>query len=268
MLETAIGGYKIIAIEPRDFPAVMGGIGIAQTAAAVAGATITGIDRRGKYLLLRLDTGDALIAHLRMTGRLLVVPASAPPVRFEHLAIHLDGDLDLRFGDQRKFGRIVLASPSEVAALFARLGPEPLDPSLTASSLRERLGRHRANIKSMLLDQRIIAGLGNIYVDEALFLAHIHPLRAANSLDEAEVDRLLDAIRQVLRQAIANQGTTFSTFENPYGERGNNAPALLVYGKGAAGLPCPRCGTPLVRLTVSGRGTTICPHCQPALAAA
>lgn len=264
ILERSIAGRAILSIEPGDFPEVMGGPPIDQVSAAVAGATITRIDRRAKYLFIRLDTDDILIAHLRMTGRLLVVPSSAPPVRFEHLAIHLSDDLDLRFGDQRKFGRIVLARPEDVDALFLRLGPEPLDESLAAADLRARLQRHHASIKSILLDQRIIAGLGNIYVDEALFLARIHPLRPAQSLSIEETEALLDAIRRVLRQAIENQGTTFSTFENPYGERGENAHALNVYGKGKTGLPCPQCGTPLVRLVVGGRGTTFCPHCQPA----
>ncbi len=263
LLIPSIVGHTLLGIEPRDFADVMGGLDIAQASAAVAGARITSVDRRAKYLFIHLDTGDALIVHLRMTGRLLVVPASAPSVRFEHLAVKLDGDLDLRFGDQRKFGRVILARPDDVAALSRRLGPEPLSPSLTSARLRERLQRHRASIKSILLDQRVIAGLGNIYVDEALFLAGIHPLRPADSLDNAETRRLLRAIRRVLRQAIDNQGTTFSTFESPYGERGDNARTLLVYGKGADALPCPTCGTPLTRLIVGGRGTTICPSCQP-----
>lgn len=267
ILETAIAGRAIQSIESRDFPEVMGGPPIADVSARLAGATIGAIERRAKYLILSLDTGDVLIIHLRMTGRLLVLPASAPPVRFEHLVIHLSDGLDLRFGDQRKFGRVILATPADVAALSFRLGPEPLDGALTASLLYARLQRHRANIKSMLLDQRVIAGLGNIYVDEALFQAGIHPLRAANALSLAETDKLLRVIRRVLRQSIANQGTTFSTFENPYGERGDNAGALHVYGKGRAGLPCPRCGTPLVPLVVAGRGTTVCPVCQPAPAA-
>lgn len=263
ILEHSIAGRAILSIEPGDFPDVMGGPPIDQVSMAVAGATITGIDRRAKYLFLRLDTDDVLIAHLRMTGRLLVVPSSAPPVRFEHLAIHLSDGLDLRFGDQRKFGRIVLARPEDADALSLRLGPEPLDESLSAQALHTRLQPHRASIKSILLDQRIIAGLGNIYVDEALFLARVHPLRPAQSLSAAETESLLQTIRQVLQQAIDNQGTTFSTFENPYGERGDNAGALNVYGKGGASLPCPQCGTPLVRLVVAGRGTTFCPHCQP-----
>lgn len=263
LLAPSIVGHTIIGLEPRDFPGVMGGLAISQASAHLTGVRITAIERRAKYLFIRLDTDEVLIVHLRMTGRLLVTPSSAPPVRFEHLAIKLDGELDLRFGDQRKFGRVILAQPEEAAALSRRLGPEPLARSLTASLLRERLHRHHANIKSILLDQRVIAGLGNIYVDEALFIAGIHPLRPANSLGDTETRRLLRAIRRVLRQAIDNQGTTFSTFETPYGERGDNARALLVYGKGAASLPCPRCGTPLLRLVIGGRGTTLCPICQP-----
>lgn len=263
MLASSIVGRTILAIEERDFPGVMGDLTIAEASAALAGAEITAVERRAKYLFIRLDTDDALIVHLRMTGRLLVVPAAAAPIRFEHLAIKLNGDLALRFGDQRKFGRVLLARPEMIAALSRRLGPEPLSASLTGPQLYARLQRHQANIKSILLNQHVIAGLGNIYVDEALFLAGIHPLRAAASLTDDEASRLLRAIRRVLRQAIANQGTTFSSFENPYGERGNNADALLVYGKGKTGLPCPRCGTLLTRLVIGGRGTTVCPRCQP-----
>lgn len=263
ILADTVVGRIILAVQPRDFPGVLGGLEIAQASATLAGATITAIDRRAKYLLIRLDTGDVVIAHLRMTGRLLVLPASAPPTRFERLAIKLDNDLDLRFGDQRKFGRVILADEEEVAALSARLGPEPLSGALTAQRLHARLNRHRASIKSVLLDQRVIAGLGNIYVDEALFLSGIHPLRPADSLTGQEASRVLRAVRRVLRQAIDNQGTTFSSFENPYGARGDNARSLNVYGKGKTGLPCPRCGTPLIRLVVGGRGTTVCPRCQP-----
>lgn len=263
ILQTNIAGRAICSIEPRDFPDVMGGMPIDHASAALAGATITAVERRAKYLFVRLDRDDVLVVHLRMTGRLVLMPASASPIRFERLSIKLDRDLDIRFGDQRKFGRVIIARADDVSALSERLGPEPLSGALTAPRFHARLQRHRASVKSILLDQRVIAGLGNIYVDEALFLSRIHPLRPADSLTEAEASTLLRAVRRVLRAAIENQGTTFSSFENPYGERGDNAKTLNVYGKGRTGLPCPRCGTPLHRLVVGGRGTTVCPRCQP-----
>jgi formamidopyrimidine-DNA glycosylase len=213
--------------------------------------------------LLPLDEDTALMVHLRMTGRLLVVPSDAPPARFEHLAIHLDGGRDLRFADQRKFGRVLHLPFHEARALLdGTLGPEPLERRFTATYLLSRLRGRTAPIKSFLLDQRNIAGLGNIYVDEALFRSRIHPLTPAGTLGETQVRSLVRSIRAVLRSAIANQGTTFSTFENPYGERRSNADFLKVYGRARRGEPCLRCGSPLAWMQLGGRGTSYCPRCQ------
>ena len=229
---------------------------------SLIGRTIVDVDRRGKYLLFRLDADLWMVIHLRMTGRLLVVDHDAPPVRFEHLGIGLDNGKDLRFGDQRKFGRVRITLPEEVDALSSRLGPEPFDKRVTGGWLHESLARRSSKIKAVLLDQHLLAGLGNIYVDEALFRARIHPERIARDISLEETTRLVGAIRHVLRSAIDNQGTTFSSFENPYGEAGSNANFLRVYGKGRGSLPCPRCSTPLEHLVVGGRGTTVCPYCQ------
>lgn len=229
---------------------------------SLIGRTIVDVDRRGKYLLFLLDADLWMVIHLRMTGRLLVVDREAPPVRFEHLGIALDNGKDLRFGDQRKFGRVRVTLPEEVEALSSRLGPEPFDRQVTGRWLHGALERRSGKIKAVLLDQHMLAGLGNIYVDEALFRARIHPERIPRDLSLEEVTRLIGAIRHVLRSAIHNQGTTFSSFENPYGEAGSNADFLRVYGKGRGALPCPRCATPLEHLVVGGRGTTFCPRCQ------
>jgi formamidopyrimidine-DNA glycosylase len=229
---------------------------------SLIGRAIVDIDRRGKYLLFRLDADLWMVIHLRMTGRLLVVDHEAPPVRFEHLGIALDNGKDLRFGDQRKFGRVRVTLPEEVEALSSRLGPEPFDRRVTGRWLHQSLERRSGKIKAVLLDQHLLAGLGNIYVDEALFRARIHPERIARDISSEETTRLVGAIQHVLRSAIDNQGTTFSSFENPYGEAGSNADFLSVYGKGRRALPCPRCGTPLEHLVVGGRGTTVCSHCQ------
>jgi formamidopyrimidine-DNA glycosylase len=256
-------GRAITGVTYRDFPGVTGEMQPDAFAIVVTGRTFLAPERRGKYLLLPLDDDAALVVHLRMTGRLLVMPTDAPPARFEHLAIHLDSGRDLRFADQRKFGR-VLHLPLEAARtqLAATLGPEPLERGFTASYLAARLAGRTAPIKAFLLDQRHIAGLGNIYVDEVLFRSRIHPLTPAGSLAPSQTRSLVRSIRAVLRSAIENQGTTFSNFENPYGERGNNASFLNVYGRARTGEPCVRCGTPLAWIRLGGRGTSYCPHCQ------
>lgn len=223
---------------------------------------IESANRRGKYLQFPLDDGNTMVIHLRMTGRLLILPPDAPPVRFEHVRMRLSSGEHLRFADQRKFGRIVIATPDDIDRLESRLGPEPLGDSLTGERLHEALQRRTGSIKGALLDQGLIAGLGNIYVDESLWAARIHPLTQANSLTAEQLQALVDAIRAVLIAAIGNQGTSFSTFENPYGEAGGNARYLKVYGRAREAGTCERCGTPLERLVVAGRGTTICPSCQ------
>ena len=262
IMAPSVEGRTICAVVLREFAAVLEGPDGIDAAGALVGARIVGVERRGKYLLFRLDSGLWMVVHLRMTGRLLLRPTGDPPIRFEHIAIALDNGVDLRFGDQRKFGRVRLAVPEEVDALSRRLGPEPLDPRLTARQLHQALQRRTGKIKAVLLDQRFIAGLGNIYVDEALHRARIHPEQMARTLTERDVSRLLTAIRHVIRTGLANRGTTFATFENPYGEAGSNAVALRVYGKGKSGAPCPRCGATLERLTIGGRGTSYCPRCQ------
>jgi formamidopyrimidine-DNA glycosylase len=255
-------GTTIRDVKLRDFPAVLEApVGI-DARSALIGARITDVHRRGKYLLVELESGLWVVIHLRMTGRLLIVPTGSAPVRFEHLAMELENGHELRYADQRKFGRVRVTLPEDVAALDAKLGPEPFDKRLTGRRFHEAMRRKTGKIKAVLLDQQFLAGMGNIYVDEALFRTKIHPERTARDLSVDDATRLLGAIRHVLRQAIANQGTTFSSFENPYGQSGSNATYLRVYGKGRTDAPCPRCGTLLGRLVVGGRGTTFCPRCQ------
>ncbi len=243
------------------FPGVLVGPEGVNAAGTLPGMQITALGRRGKYLIANLDPGWHLIIHLRMTGRLLVMDSAAEPVRFQHLALSLDNGTDLRFADQRKFGRVQLAVTDEVKALHNRLGIEPLTLGFTPYRLAELFADRRAPVKSLLLNQHIIAGLGNIYVDEALFRAGIHPLIPAGELNPILLRALSEAIQYVLKVGIRNQGTTFSSFENPYGEAGGNAGYLRVYGK--RGEPCPRCGHELERIVVGGRGTTLCALCQP-----
>ncbi len=253
----------IVGLRPSAFAGVMGGEDVESVAVRLVGRRITDVRRRAKYLLLDLDDGTSLMVHLRMTGRLVVAPRDELPLRFEHLAIELDDGSDLRFADQRKFGRVLHLLPADVQALDRRLGPEPLAPRFTAERLATALARRPGKLKGVLLDQRLVAGLGNIYVDEALFRARLHPERQANSLSALEVRRLHRAIREVLREGLDHRGTTFSSFQNATGEAGGNHRNLRVYGRGGTA-ECVRCGSPLNRIVVAGRGTTFCPTCQSA----
>ncbi len=263
ILHPGIVGKTIVAVQVGNFGGVLEtSLEGVDPEASLPGQTFTNTSRRGKYLILHLEDGLSLIVHLRMTGRLLLVPTDDPPVRFEHIALRLGNGRDLRFGDQRKFGRLILARQDDVDFLDRRLGPEPFAASLTATTLTESLRRRSGKVKNALLDQRVIAGLGNIYVDEALYRARIHPERPSNSLTTDELKRVLRAVRLVLNQSLERQGTTFSSFENPYGEAGTNAGFLRAYGRARDGGRCFRCGAPMVRIVVGGRGTTFCPRCQ------
>lgn len=229
--------------------------------AGVRGQTVTSVSRRGKYLVLSLSR-DTLLVHLKMSGRLQLVPAADPPSPHAHVVFGLDRGDELRFYDPRKFGRVYLLG--DPAPLLGPLGPEPLDDALTPAAFRARLAGRRGRLKPLLLDQTFIAGLGNIYVDESLWAARLHPLRAADTLGPGEIDRLYHAIREVLARAIEARGTSFSAagYRDLTGNPGEMQGTLAVFRRTAA--PCPACGTPIVRLTVGQRSTHICPQCQPA----
>ena len=225
------------------------------------GQGIEATGRRGKWIVIDLTGGDTLLVHLRMTGRLLIEPADAPVDRHARVLFTLDDGRRLRFSDQRKFGRMVLTpDPEEV---LGDLGPEPLGDDFTAERFREMLARRRGRIKPLLLNQRFLAGLGNIYVDEALWRAGIHPLQPADTLIPPQVDRLHTAIQAVLRQALAAGGTTLddTQYVGADGEPGEFAQRLMVYGR--AEEACIRCGTTIEGIRVSQRGTRFCPACQP-----
>lgn len=256
-------GRTIIGLRAQAFAGIMGDAAVSDVAPRLRGRRVVAIRRRGKYLFFELDDDSTLMVHLRMTGQLLLTERETPPLRFEHLAIELDDVHDLRFADQRKFGRVLHLLPDDVRAVERRLGPEPLASSFSADVLAQRLGRRPGKIKSVLLDQRLVAGLGNIYVDEALFRARLHPERLAKTLTTEEVRRLHRAIRAVIREGIEQRGTTFSSFQDGNGYAGNYQHFLRVYGRGTAGEPCLRCGRPLRWIVVGARGTHYCPHCQP-----
>jgi formamidopyrimidine-DNA glycosylase len=230
-------------------------------AAALPGRQILRLERRGKYLILRLDTGAALVVHLRMTGRLRWREPGAPRERHARAVLALDDGHELHFEDQRKFGRLYLVGDErELAQVLARVGPEPLEAQFSPRALDTLLSRRRAMLKPLLMDQRFLAGLGNIYVDEALYRARLHPLRRSDTLTPEERSRLHEGIVGALRQGIENRGTTLSAYRDAWGTAGLNQERLFVFRR--QGQPCPRCGTPIAKLRVAGRGTHLCPNCQ------
>lgn len=252
-------GRRITAVEAPWLPA-LSGMSLGEFVARLSGRTIVGVDRRGKYLLIVLDDDQVLAVHRRMSGNLIF---TAPDERdpYARVVFTLDDGRRLVFSDPRKFGRIVLTTREELPTLFAALGPEPLEAEFTPEALARRLaGRDRA-LKTLLLDQAVIAGLGNIYADEALFRARLHPLRLASSLDAREIAALHRAIQETLRLGIEHGGTTFGRHRDVFNEAGRNVEYLNVYRR--TGEPCPRCGTPIARITVAQRGTHYCPVCQP-----
>jgi formamidopyrimidine-DNA glycosylase len=225
------------------------------------GQLIKEIGRRGKYLIFRLASSEALILHLRMTGSLLLKrkgeqrTESSPYVR---AVFSLDNGTELLFPDRRKLGTISLVKDENEE--IGKLGPEPLDPDFTKKALAERLSKHKAPIKAVLCDQEVIAGIGNMYADEALFFARIHPLRAANSLSDEEMKRLHKAIRDVLTKAIGNGGASISDYRRPTGEKGSQQYDFYAAHRG--GETCKVCATPIERIAVRNRGTYFCPKCQ------
>jgi formamidopyrimidine-DNA glycosylase len=259
----ALVGRSVTGVVLRDFPGVIGSLDPQAFAALIQDRRIEEIRRRGKYLLIDFDDGSGLIVHLRMTGSLMTSPAEAAPVRFEHIAFWLDDGSSLRFADQRKFGRIEYRPSENRTPLEAKLGPEPLTGRFSSAYLMRALAKRTASIKAMILDQRIVAGVGNIYADEALFRSRIHPLTQAGQLSEQQVASLVRSIKTVLRSGIDNRGTTFSSYRDGNGEAGTNQERLRVYGRGRRGEPCPRCGQSLVTLVAGGRTSHVCLRCQP-----
>lgn len=228
----------------------------------LAGRAVAGVRRRAKYILIDLDDETLLVVHLRMTGNLHFADPATPPHRHLRVRLPLADGAELRFADMRKFGRLYLGTAAELDAVIpiARLGPEPLADEFTPDVLRRALSQRRGPIKPTLLDQAVVAGLGNIYVDEALFRAGIDPRRPASSLSGDEISALHEGIRASLLQAIGNGGTSFRDYLSTWGRKGEHQEQLLVFRRQGEG--CTRCGQPLVRLVVGGRGTHICPRCQ------
>lgn len=260
-LNDKVTGRRIIRIEML-LPRLIKWPSADKFQAVMTDATVTRLVRRGKYLLFYLDNGFILVVHLRMTGRLYCTGPDLVSDRFVRLVFHLDNGDVLAYADSRTLGTLYALPEAELWRIggLESLGPEPLSSEFTPEYFREKLARRKGKIKALLLDQRVIGGLGNIYVDESLAKAGIHPERSAASLNGEETDRLYQAINAVIRQGITNGGTTFRDYRNGEGKAGRNQDHLAVYGR--KGEPCPVCGTPIVKCQVAGRGTHYCPTCQ------
>ena len=232
----------------------------------LVGRRIVGVRRRAKYFVFELDDGRALVGHLRMTGRLAVEPAlppsDAPALRPEWVraSFLLDDGRRLVFADVRKFGRLALVRSLD--EVLPAIGPEPLSDAMDGPWMAAALAARRRLLKPLLLDQSFVAGLGNIYVDEALHLSGLHPLRASHRVSRAGAETLAQSIKSVLTRAIAAEGSSFDdSYRTPEGRPGRYQDGFLVYGRD--GQPCRRCGATIVRLVVGQRGTHVCPRCQP-----
>ena len=282
-VETVAGGLRPLLVGTVvtgcdiRFPTVVRYPDPLHFAARLKGRRVAAVGRRGKYILIRLDgdvdgdgggedpsapAGDLLVVHLGMTGELRKVESGAPEPDHLHAVFALDDGHELRYRDPRRFGRLLLGNAEELVreGKMPRLGPEPLDPHFTPADLYRRLHHRRAPLKAILLDQRVVAGVGNIYADESCFLARIRPDRSAASLSRQAVGRLRQSLEAVLGEAIANGGSTVASYRDAFGKPGQQQERLLVYGR--AGEPCPRCGRPLSQTRLAGRTTVFCRRCQ------
>jgi len=267
ILDERFRGARLVSLEVRCLHLLRRPEAPEDFASALVGRTLRGVDRRGKYLLFRWTDearGDelVLVSHLRMEGRYREASPEDPWGKHTHLAFFFADGRILAYDDVRKFGTFDLLKADELSSFapLRKLGPEPFAPEFTPRVLAERLARAgRRPLKSALLAQDVVAGLGNIYADEALFRARLHPLRSAGSLSWEEVDRLWSAIREVLADGLASGGASVRSY-HALEEAGKFQLHLSVYGR--EGLPCPVCGTPIHKLRVGGRGTHVCPVCQ------
>jgi len=256
----------VVGLRPRVVGMAIGGVRVLRgdivhpagvdLVSLVAGKSVTEIYRRGKQIIVTLDGGVRFYIHLGMTGRLTLEKAAGPLLAHTHLVFELPGDVEMRFSDPRRFGGLwVLAADEEPGAA---LGPEPL--GITAAELAKALSRTRRAVKSALLDQSLIAGVGNIYADEALFAAGIHPLTPSNRLSSMQITALTQAIKRVLKRALRHKGSTLRDYRDSDGQSGDFQKLHRVYDR--AGKPCVKCRGPIRRVVISGRSAHFCPDCQ------
>ncbi len=228
----------------------------------LSGKTIVGLDRRAKYILIETSGDKHLVLHRKMTGNLFWRESNAPADRYTHLIFGFQDGSELRFCDLRKFGRVYLfLGRDERDEFLKKLGPEPLLDTFTPQHFDELLQKRKGALKPLLLDQTLLVGLGNIYVNEALFVSGLHPQRNVQSLSSADRERLYHAIRQVLNTGIENRGTSLSDYLDGAGIPGRNQEALFVHDR--KDNPCVNCGTSIIKIYVGQRGTYLCPTCQP-----
>lgn len=230
--------------------------------AVLTGKKIVDLTRRGKYLLFHLDNQLIMVVHLRMTGRLSYVTPGMEVDKFARIIFKLDNGDCLVYGDTRTLGTLYLLPPEELWRIsgLVSMGPEPLSPEFTLEYLAQVLKKRHGNIKAVLLNQKYIGGLGNIYVDESMAIAKVHPERIASSLTGGEVELLFHAINKVIADGINHGGTTFRDYRDGDGKKGSHQEYLAVYGRKMA--PCLSCGTPILWKLIAGRGTHFCPECQ------
>lgn len=258
-LEPLVTGRTITGVEvdPATLP-LLAGTTFDVLESNLVGRAIKSLGRRGKYLLFELDDGRWFVAHLRMTGRLVWRPHNAPPEQYQRARLMLDNGCDLRWSDLRKFGTWRIYD--RLDDLLAKLGPEPIDENFDLKTFRAALAGRTAPVKAVLLDQRRMAGLGNIYVDEALFQARIRPDTPAGELSSAAVKRLHQAVRDVLERGIEYRGASFRDYVDGQGNQGQQHMYVQVFRRD--GKPCYTCGTIIQKTVVGGRGTHFCPRCQ------
>jgi formamidopyrimidine-DNA glycosylase len=267
-LRPQLSGRRITSVQLTRDPAIRGRLvrypSAHQFVQRLQGRTIRTVERRGKYIVMPLDQdGERLVVHLGMTGHLRVWEPEEAPVKHTHVRVRLDTGLELRYDDQRQFGRLLLGKQEELVAARAfpaRLGPEPIHGDLTEAEFERLIRARRRPVKSALLDQSFLAGVGNIYADEACFRAGIRPSRWTHRLTVRERRALYSSIQEVLENSIAARGSSIINYVDAFGLRGSNQEQLLVYGR--SGEPCLRCGTPLQGTRLAGRGTVYCRKCQ------
>lgn len=270
-VETVVRGLRAAGLEGARirgvsvrWPKTVAGLSPATFVHALRGSVIRRLTRRAKYIIVELDDHRRILVHLRMTGQFRIEPPGSQPDEHDRLVLTLADGRQVHFHDTRTFGRFQLVDDPD--RHLAALGPEPLADDFTPAILRRQLAGTRRMIKPLLLDQTCVAGIGNIYADESLWLAHIHPTRRADLLTPAEIVRLHHAIRTVLARAVSAGGTSLgdgaTNFYSVAGRRGRNADALQVFRR--TGEPCSRCSRVITRLVVAQRGTHVCLHCQKA----
>lgn len=261
-LVQTVKNKKITNVEIK-LPKIIKGVSAKSFIDKVTGATIKNIERRAKNLIITLSNNFSLIIHLKLTGQLIYSNPDTAKDKHTHVIFTFEDKNELHYNDLRRFGYIVLAETNKIGQVkeLADLGPEPLDKNFTLSHFEDLLKRkRRGKIKPILMDQKFIAGIGNLYADEILFYAKVHPLRDVSTLSENEISGIYDGIKEILPSAIKHRGSSVDNYVDVDGKKGGYVPFIKVYGR--KGEPCPRCKTPIERIKIGQRSAHFCPRCQ------